>query len=48
MKILLEPGRFVVRNARVMLPRGEYLKRGDSKHFLVIDAAMNDLLRPAM
>lgn len=48
LKILLEPGRFLVGNAGVMLSRVEYLKRGAAKNFLVIDAAMNDLLRPAM
>lgn len=48
LKILLEPGRFLVGNAGVMLSRVEYLKRGAKKNFLVIDAAMNDLVRPAM
>jgi diaminopimelate decarboxylase len=47
-KILLEPGRFLVGNAGAMLTRVEYLKRGASKNFLVVDAAMNDLARPAM
>jgi len=48
LKILLEPGRFLVGNAGVLLSRVEYLKRGSNKNFLVIDAAMNDLVRPAM
>ena len=48
LKILLEPGRFLVGNAGVLLSRVEYLKRGAAKNFLVIDAAMNDLVRPAM
>ena len=48
LKILLEPGRFLVGNAGVMLSRVEYLKRGANKNFLVIDAAMNDLTRPSM
>ncbi len=48
LKILLEPGRFLVGNAGVLLSRVEYLKRGASKNFLVVDAAMNDLVRPAM
>ncbi|MCF3651140.1 diaminopimelate decarboxylase [Synoicihabitans lomoniglobus] len=48
LKIMLEPGRFLVGNAGVMLSRVEYLKRGAQKNFLVIDAAMNDLARPAM
>lgn len=47
-QILLEPGRFLVGNAGVLLSRVEYLKRGQGKNFLVVDAAMNDLVRPAM
>lgn len=47
-KILVEPGRFLVGNAGVLLTRVEYLKRGANKNFLVVDAAMNDLVRPAM
>jgi diaminopimelate decarboxylase len=48
LKILLEPGRFLVGNSGVLLSRVEHLKRGASKNFLVVDAAMNDLVRPAM
>ncbi len=48
LKILLEPGRFLVGNAGVLLARVEHLKRGAAKNFLIIDAAMNDLVRPAM
>lgn len=48
LKILLEHGRFMVGNAGVLLSRVEHLKRGASKNFLIIDAAMNDLIRPAM
>ncbi|HWA26704.1 MAG TPA: diaminopimelate decarboxylase [Lacunisphaera sp.] len=48
LKILLEPGRFLVGNAGVLLARVEHLKRGANKNFLVVDAAMNDLVRPAM
>jgi diaminopimelate decarboxylase len=48
LKILLEPGRFLVGNAGVLLSRVEYLKRGQGRNFLIIDAAMNDLVRPAM
>jgi diaminopimelate decarboxylase len=48
LKILLEPGRFLVGNAGVLLSRVEYLKRGQGKNFLILDAAMNDLVRPAM
>ncbi|MBI2517465.1 MAG: diaminopimelate decarboxylase [Opitutae bacterium] len=48
LKILLEPGRFLVGNSGVLLSRVEYLKRGSGKNFLILDAAMNDLVRPAM
>lgn len=48
LKILLEPGRFLVGNAGVLVSRVEYLKQGANKNFLVVDAAMNDLVRPAM
>ncbi len=48
LKVLLEPGRSMVANAGVLLSRVEYLKRGQGKNFLIIDAAMNDLVRPAM
>jgi diaminopimelate decarboxylase len=48
LKLLLEPGRFLVANAGVMLAGVEYLKRGHGKSFLVLDAGMNDLVRPAM
>jgi diaminopimelate decarboxylase len=48
LKILLEPGRFLVGNAGVLVSRVEYLKRGQGRNFLILDAAMNDLVRPAM
>lgn len=47
-QILLEPGRAIVGNAGVLLTRVEYLKHTAHKHFAVVDAAMNDLLRPAL
>ena len=47
-KLLLEPGRSLVGNAGLLLTRVEVLKRGVEKHFAVVDAAMNDLLRPAL
>ena len=47
-KILFEPGRSLVGNAGVLLSEVLYLKPGGSKNFCVVDAAMNDLLRPAM
>ena len=45
--LLMEPGRSLVGNAGVLLTRVEYLKEGDGKHFAVVDAAMNDLMRPS-
>jgi len=47
-KVLIEPGRVVAAAAGVLLTRVEYLKRNQAKHFAVVDAAMNDLLRPAL
>ncbi len=47
-KILLEPGRALVGNAGVLLTRVEYLKHGPHKDFAIVDAAMNDLMRPAL
>ena len=47
-KILLEPGRSVVGNAGILLARVEYLKHGAHRNFAVLDAAMNDLIRPAL
>ena len=48
LKILLEPGRRLVGNAGILLTRVEYLKTGEVKNFAIIDAAMNDLTRPAL
>lgn len=48
LKVLLEPGRRLVGNAGVLLTRVEYLKPGVTKNFAIIDAAMNDLARPAL
>ncbi|HKB59589.1 MAG TPA: diaminopimelate decarboxylase [Gallionellaceae bacterium] len=47
-KLLVEPGRSLVGNAGVLLTRVEYLKPGEEKHFVIVDAAMNDLMRPAL
>jgi len=46
--VLLDPGRAIVGNAGVLLTRVEYVKPGDARNFLVVDAAMNDLIRPAL
>ena len=48
LKILFEPGRRLVGNAGVLLTRVEYLKPGEIKNFAIVDAAMNDLARPAL
>lgn len=47
MRILMEPGRFISGNAGVLVTRVEYVKRTGKKNFLIVDAAMNDLIRPA-
>ncbi len=47
-KLLLEPGRALVGNAGVLLTKVEYIKRGEAKNFAIVDAAMNDLMRPAL
>ena len=47
LRILLEPGRFISGNAGVLVTRIEYLKHTGRKNFLIVDAAMNDLIRPA-
>ena len=47
-EIILEPGRAIAANAGILLTRVEYLKNTADKHFAIVDAAMNDLLRPAL
>jgi diaminopimelate decarboxylase len=47
LRILLEPGRFISGNSGMLLTRIEYVKRTGKKNFLLVDAAMNDLIRPA-
>ncbi|MDP2135749.1 MAG: diaminopimelate decarboxylase [Sulfuritalea sp.] len=47
-KLIFEPGRSLVGNAGLLLTRVEVLKHGEEKHFAVVDAAMNDLMRPAL
>ncbi|ATH79625.1 diaminopimelate decarboxylase [Ectopseudomonas mendocina] len=46
--LVFEPGRFIVANAGVLLTQVEYLKHTEHKDFAIIDAAMNDLIRPAL
>ena len=47
-RVLLEPGRFLVGNAGVLLTRVLYVKRTPAKTFVIVDAGMNDLIRPAL
>ncbi|HHY86330.1 MAG TPA: diaminopimelate decarboxylase [Verrucomicrobia bacterium] len=47
LRILMEPGRFIAGNAGILVTRVEYVKRTGKKNFLIVDAAMNDLIRPA-
>src|SRR5215204_6569460 len=46
--LMFEPGRMIVGNAGILVTRVIYLKPGDAKNFVVIDAAMNDLIRPTL
>ena len=47
LRILIEPGRFIVGNAGILVTRVEYVKQTGHKNFVIVDAAMNDLIRPA-
>ncbi|MFC0445384.1 diaminopimelate decarboxylase [Pseudidiomarina halophila] len=48
LKLMLEPGRAIVGNAGIMVTKVEYYKPGSEKNFLLVDAGMNDLLRPSL
>jgi diaminopimelate decarboxylase len=48
LKIILEPGRFIVGNAGILVTRVLYIKSGPKKKFVIVDAGMNDLIRPAL
>lgn len=48
MEIIIEPGRAIAANAGVLLTRVEYLKHNEDHHFAIVDAGMNDLIRPAL
>jgi diaminopimelate decarboxylase len=48
LRVLLEPGRFLVGNAGVLITRVRYLKQAEHKKFAIVDAGMNDLIRPAL
>jgi len=47
-KLIFEPGRMIVGNAGILVTRVIYLKRGEAKRFVIVDAAMNDLIRPTL
>jgi diaminopimelate decarboxylase len=46
--LMFEPGRMIVGNAGILVTRVVYVKRGEGKNFVIIDAAMNDLIRPTL
>jgi diaminopimelate decarboxylase len=48
LKIMIEPGRFIAGNAGILVTRVEYVKKTGRKNFVIVDAAMNDLIRPAL
>jgi diaminopimelate decarboxylase len=47
-RLMVDPGRSIVGNAGLLLSRVEHVKRGTAKNFVIVDAAMNDLIRPAL
>jgi diaminopimelate decarboxylase len=46
--LIFEPGRLIVGNAGILVTRVLYVKRGEAKNFIIVDAAMNDLIRPTL
>ncbi|WP_137165504.1 diaminopimelate decarboxylase [Salinimonas lutimaris] len=48
LKLILEPGRAIAANAGIMVTEVEFIKDGEEKHFAIVDAAMNDLIRPSL
>jgi len=46
--LIFEPGRMIVGNAGILVTRVLYVKRGEAKNFVIVDAAMNDLIRPTL
>lgn len=48
LKIILEPGRFIVGSAGILVSKVTYVKQTESKNFLILDSGMNDLIRPAL
>ena len=47
-KLIFEPGRLIVGNAGILVTRVIYMKHGEAKHFVIVDAGMNDLIRPTL
>ena len=47
-KVVFEPGRLIVGNAGILVAQVIYVKHGDAKNFIIVDAAMNDLIRPTL
>ncbi|WP_218311567.1 diaminopimelate decarboxylase [Alteromonas antoniana] len=48
LKLIMEPGRAIAANAGILVTEVEFIKEGDEKHFAIVDAAMNDMLRPSL
>ena len=48
LNVVMEPGRFLVGNAGILVTRVQYVKNGPSKKFVIVDAGMNDLIRPPL
>ncbi len=48
LKVIMEPGRSIVCNAAILLARVQYTKQAGAKKYIIIDAAMNDLIRPTL
>jgi len=47
-KVILEPGRFIVGNAGILVAEVQYIKKGEVKNYIILDAGMNDLIRPSL
>ena len=46
--LIIEPGRLIVGNAGILVTKVEYVKQGNERTFVIVDAAMNDLIRPTL
>ena len=47
-KIIFEPGRFIIGNTAILITKIIYIKKSNNKNFIILDAGMNDLMRPAL